>query len=497
LSKNDILYRYWEYALPRLKEKNPNLFLRVKPLSRNALNGKPRGLIQFNCLANRMARNIPSKTIAVELYIDVKGKKKGTERIGEIYRFFDARREEIESHFPRFHWRWSGDAPKDDKKIAASIVFYRELDFTEEKNWKECAEFHAGMIKKLYDYAFLPYEKELESIMNLATFDRGDTKAKSFKKTLFCNIAWMKYYDAELVEPMPESGGAFVKENGYGFERNNFHIFEENGRSFCRGYVEPGHKTNMSETDAYKLNIARIGDLRWSSDYIEGATIIFCATNPRLGEVLIGWYKNAKVFREVQTDSDGNYYNIESCSADCMLLPEEDRTFVIPRSGKKGAAFGFGRSNVWYADDEKSCEFVSKVLEYINQYKQQSISDSPLEVFIPEELESYSENGGGKRIVVNRYERNPNARRECLRIHGYRCAVCGFDSASVYGKDFENRIEVHHIVPISERGEAYKVNPRTDLIPVCPNCHAILHTKTPDGNYLKWEELKERIRLKR
>ncbi|MGB8698791.1 MAG: HNH endonuclease, partial [Thermosynechococcaceae cyanobacterium] len=37
---------------------------------------------------------------------------------------------------------------------------------------------------------------------------------------------------------------------------------------------------------------------------------------------------------------------------------------------------------------------------------------------------------------------------------------------------------VHHIKPISEIGESYIVDPVTDLIPVCPNCHAVIHLKS-------------------
>lgn len=46
-----------------------------------------------------------------------------------------------------------------------------------------------------------------------------------------------------------------------------------------------------------------------------------------------------------------------------------------------------------------------------------------------------------------------------------------------YGAEFKEIIEVHHIVPVSQIGEAYVVDPIKDLIPVCPNCHAVLHSK--------------------
>jgi 5-methylcytosine-specific restriction protein A len=38
---------------------------------------------------------------------------------------------------------------------------------------------------------------------------------------------------------------------------------------------------------------------------------------------------------------------------------------------------------------------------------------------------------------------------------------------------------VHHVVPLSSIGKEYVVNPKTDLVPVCPNCHAMIHRKSP------------------
>ena len=36
-------------------------------------------------------------------------------------------------------------------------------------------------------------------------------------------------------------------------------------------------------------------------------------------------------------------------------------------------------------------------------------------------------------VVVNRYERDRQARQAALRLHGCRCQVCGLDMASRYG----------------------------------------------------------------
>ena len=94
-----------------------------------------------------------------------------------------------------------------------------------------------------------------------------------------------------------------------------------------------------------------------------------------------------------------------------------------------------------------------------------------------------------KTVVVNRYERNPEAREKCIAAHGYKCEVCGMDFEKTYGEIGKDFIHVHHIVPISTIGNEYKLDPEKDLVPVCPNCHAMLH-RGIDGKVLTVEELK-------
>ncbi|RYD85657.1 MAG: DUF3427 domain-containing protein [Verrucomicrobiaceae bacterium] len=90
-------------------------------------------------------------------------------------------------------------------------------------------------------------------------------------------------------------------------------------------------------------------------------------------------------------------------------------------------------------------------------------------------------------IMVNAYERNNAARRTCIAHWGTNCAVCNFDFGETYGPRGEGFIHVHHLRPLVEIGETYEVDPITDLRPVCPNCHAMLHR----GELLSIEELQE------
>lgn len=79
------------------------------------------------------------------------------------------------------------------------------------------------------------------------------------------------------------------------------------------------------------------------------------------------------------------------------------------------------------------------------------------------------------RITVNAYERNPEARRQCIAAHGTACCICGFRFGLEYGPEAEGYIHVHHVRPLAEVEGEYVVDPVEDLRPVCPNCHAVLH----------------------
>ena len=110
-----------------------------------------------------------------------------------------------------------------------------------------------------------------------------------------------------------------------------------------------------------------------------------------------------------------------------------------------------------------------------------------------QELDQYTE-GSTKTISVNAYERNVEARDKCVEHHGYKCAACDFDFERTYGAIGKSYIHVHHIVPLSEIKQEYKLNPITDLVPVCPNCHAMIHRST---HVLSIDQLKELLGKRR
>ena len=104
--------------------------------------------------------------------------------------------------------------------------------------------------------------------------------------------------------------------------------------------------------------------------------------------------------------------------------------------------------------------------------------DQPATVGELSKKEIYKE-GDVQRVMVNRYERAPKAREDCIDHHGLRCAVCDLSFEERYGDPGAGFIHVHHTRTLHRMRTSSPVNPKTDLIPVCPNCHAMLHRRDP------------------
>jgi len=118
------------------------------------------------------------------------------------------------------------------------------------------------------------------------------------------------------------------------------------------------------------------------------------------------------------------------------------------------------------------------VSAYLSEVLQRTMPFRP-SVQMPEELPlsgRYWE-GEGAQHVVNKFERDRAAREECLRRRGRKCVVCEMSFGQRYGTEMEGLIHVHHLVPLSEIRKRYSPDPCRDLVPICPNCHLVIHAR--------------------
>lgn len=105
------------------------------------------------------------------------------------------------------------------------------------------------------------------------------------------------------------------------------------------------------------------------------------------------------------------------------------------------------------------------------------------------EAEVYSE-GSLMKVWVLKAERSKEAVEAARKIHGDRCKGCHIDFKKMYGDDVDNIIHYHHINPL--KAGLRKTNPKTDLFPLCPNCHAVVHSQK---QLMTIEDLQNRVRI--
>lgn len=135
--------------------------------------------------------------------------------------------------------------------------------------------------------------------------------------------------------------------------------------------------------------------------------------------------------------------------------------------------------------------------KYLDETDKEKIEKETNGILYPDEEDDKKSEGAKKQITINRYERNPEARKICIEHYQrkspnnkIKCLVCEFDFEKIFGDIGKNFIHIHHIVPLSKLSDIerkkYTINPTEDLIPLCPNCHAMIHK----NNNSTAEELK-------
>ncbi|AKL72885.1 putative restriction endonuclease [Actinobacteria bacterium IMCC26256] len=87
---------------------------------------------------------------------------------------------------------------------------------------------------------------------------------------------------------------------------------------------------------------------------------------------------------------------------------------------------------------------------------------------------------GFKRVSLQtEYERSPINRWRSIQHHGCRCWVCDVKFDELYGALGNDFIEVHHLFPLSSNSEGHVVDPVTEMVPLCSNCHSMVHKESP------------------
>jgi len=145
---------------------------------------------------------------------------------------------------------------------------------------------------------------------------------------------------------------------------------------------------------------------------------------------------------------------------------------------------------------------ITKFFQNFEGLNQNEFDKKQLEDSIDEYLASQSDEDntdenyfeGGKNYAFRSYyERNPKLRKAAIKHHGTTCEVCGYNFERFYGEHGKNFIEVHHLKPINTLKNHTLINPITDMIVLCANCHRMIHKN--QKNVLSIDQLRKLLKF--
>jgi hypothetical protein len=186
---------------------------------------------------------------------------------------------------------------------------------------------------------------------------------------LFVRIGWMYFYNGSVPgDERPIGGGRYNKSN-VGHEVYNYR--ETDGKLY--GYFQPPMASLM-------VALERIDAEATDTDALDGVLVIYVARRPEGGQVIVGWYRDATVLREVFPRSPGKpkgfgHFCVASAQ-NCVLLPEDNRAFEVPRG-----AGGMGMANICYplnaGGEPKRLSWMQAALTFVDEYDATNIFNDP------------------------------------------------------------------------------------------------------------------------
>ena len=146
----------------------------------------------------------------------------------------------------------------------------------------------------------------------------------AFQRIMMVKFAWLKYYQRQRGD-IPY--GDIVYFNEEETLRSFANIAENSAFINCDGKCLGYFQTKGRSPRIEKIK-GQMKNLNCKS--VDNVLVIFCAPNPERNPKetisIVGWYKNATVYREGKRNEKFNlYYNICADFENCVLLPEDER----------------------------------------------------------------------------------------------------------------------------------------------------------------------------
>ena len=176
----------------------------------------------------------------------------------------------------------------------------------------------------------------------------------------FCNIGWMNRYEGLRGKPDKiVGGGKYIDENKTGHEVCNFLVARD-------GYVY-GHVETIKKDKDRAIRLEAFGG---RGNEVSGIDVVWTATDPdEGGRRVVGWYKNATVFRERRAfprppskqhaRDHVTTYRIKALAKDVTRLSLDERKLGM------GKGPGWMGHTPWWTPPNNPSENIRKFLEKV------------------------------------------------------------------------------------------------------------------------------------
>lgn len=186
--------------------------------------------------------------------------------------------------------------------------------------------------------------------------------------------------------------------------------------------------------------------------------------------------------------------NLGYASYHQKLSGEKSGSFSITEDGKK-----YLDENIdvvkYLLNNDFSSDDLKEALDVVSSNRQRA---KKIETFD----ENLTINEGTQTIVRTKvYKRSSKLRAQAINYYTnidgrIKCKVCCFDFEEFYGEHGAGFIEIHHQKPVfqfdGEDVERTITNALENVIPVCSNCHRMIHRRR--DNPLSFSEMKSHIK---
>lgn len=257
---------------------------------------------------------------------------------------------------------------------------------------------------------------------------------------LFCSVAWMKRYEGYSESDQPRGGGSHPEKG----EVENF----KRWRGLFYGYVRSGRTST--------IDVGRLG-ADSGADSVDHVDVVWLAPSRDGGREVVGWYRDATVFRELQPPVGARSYPYHVRAGEGVCLQPHRRTLRVEYATKRKGGPARG---IWYADSAYGRDVVASVRKLFGGVVPK-LTRPPVGTKRPRRRE----------LTVGVFERNHDVHAWTLQQANGRCECCRRD-APFDTADGEPFLEIHHVERLADGGEDVVDN----TVALCPNCHREAHS---------------------